>query len=377
MLDRFSKTVDLLYSAAVNDCPWGTALAGVEQLTGSAGAVVHIVPKSESGTLKTLLGESADGLFIADHVAEWTRDYAPLCPRLAAATRWPDAPYYVDHMLLSEREMDRDPVYSWYGAHGLRYFIFSRLCHTDDVEIVWSLQRRREQGHAQASDIELFELLKPHLARSLALAEQLGTLRSDERFSSAMLEALPQAVFALDAEGMLRFANGSGARLLAKSDGLALEAGRLQVAAHQDQQRLDSMIRSAIAPLDAPARAWTRVARPSGRLPFAVFVAPLNVADEEIAATNARVLVLVHDTGELRCAGIEMLTDLYGLTQAEARLASALSGGHSVESAAALLHMQPATARSHLKSVFRKTGVNRQQDLVRLLASLSSLSPAT
>jgi DNA-binding CsgD family transcriptional regulator len=37
--------------------------------------------------------------------------------------------------------------------------------------------------------------------------------------------------------------------------------------------------------------------------------------------------------------------------------------------------MQLATARSHLKAVFRKLGVNRQQDLVRLLTSLSSLTP--
>jgi DNA-binding CsgD family transcriptional regulator len=32
--------------------------------------------------------------------------------------------------------------------------------------------------------------------------------------------------------------------------------------------------------------------------------------------------------------------------------------------------VQVTTARSQLKSVFRKVGVNRQQDLVRLLASL-------
>ena len=71
-----------------------------------------------------------------------------------------------------------------------------------------------------------------------------------------------------------------------------------------------------------------------------------------------------------------MLASLYGLTDAEARLAGALSGGHSLESAAALLRIQPSTARAHLKAVFRKVGVNRQQDLVRLLASLSTAVPA-
>jgi DNA-binding CsgD family transcriptional regulator len=65
-----------------------------------------------------------------------------------------------------------------------------------------------------------------------------------------------------------------------------------------------------------------------------------------------------------------MLGGVYGLTEAEARLASALSAGHSIESAAANLGVQVTTARSQLKSVFRKVGVNRQQDLTRILASL-------
>jgi DNA-binding CsgD family transcriptional regulator len=68
-----------------------------------------------------------------------------------------------------------------------------------------------------------------------------------------------------------------------------------------------------------------------------------------------------------------MLTSLYNLTETEARLASGIAGGHSVESAAVSLHMRIATARSHLKSVFAKVGVNRQQDLVRLLSSLLTI----
>ena len=223
-------------------------------------------------------------------------------------------------------------------------------------------------------DVRLFDLLKPHLARAASLADQLGTLHCYQRFSSAMLEALPQAVFALDSNGIVLFANGSGARLLAQADGLTCSGGRLQAASPKEQQMLESMIRGATSSFGRAVPAWTRVARPLGRMPLAVFVAPLEVSDDELTASNARILAMVHDTAEHRCAQAEMLTGVYGLTGAEARLASALSGGHSVQSAAAALHMQPATARSHLKAVFRKTGVNRQQDLVRLLTSLSSLS---
>ena len=107
-----------------------------------------------------------------------------------------------------------------------------------------------------------------------------------------------------------------------------------------------------------------------------MFVSPLRTGDDELLSANAKVLVIVHDTAQRRGADLDMLAALFGLTDAEARLASALSAGHSLESAAAMLGIRQATARTELKSVFRKAGVSRQQDLVRLLTSLSSIGPA-
>jgi DNA-binding CsgD family transcriptional regulator len=373
VLDQFSATIEKIYAAAGDQQLWPSALAAIEELTESAGAVVHLVPKRAPPTPVTLLGTSAQGYFLPEQLAEWTRNYAPHCPRLAAANKMPGAPYIADYMLLTEREMDLNPVYDWYGSYGLRYFIGSELYETDDLQIVWSLQRRRDQGHVQSQEVELFESVKPHLARAFVLADQLGTLRSFNVFSSALLEALPQAVFALDTDRNLLFANTRGQDLLAAADGVAVDEGRLVACASTEQTRFDSMIRSATEPAGGLKSGWARISRPSGRPAYAVFVAPLNCADEELVAAQAKVLVMAYDTGERRPANVQMLTGLYGLTDAEARLASALSAGHSLESAAALLGVQPATVRSELKSVFRKVGVNRQQDLVRVLTSLSSI----
>lgn len=53
--------------------------------------------------------------------------------------------------------------------------------------------------------------------------------------------------------------------------------------------------------------------------------------------------------------------------------------GHSVESAASNLSISRETVRVHLKSVFRKINVTRQQDLLRVLLfkeNFGSLQPA-
>ncbi|HVL77284.1 MAG TPA: LuxR C-terminal-related transcriptional regulator [Noviherbaspirillum sp.] len=370
MLDKYSATVDTIYAAATGSARWEDALHAVEELTDSAGAVIGFVPKQESAAAFNLAGR-----FTSEQCATYSKQYQPICRRTRFMMDHPDLSFVCDSMLITETEMNTDPVYDWFGQHDLRYFIGGSLPETQQHRPVWSLQRSPAQGHVQRKDVHLFNLLTPHMGRALTLADQIGTLRAFQRFSSAMLEALPQAVFALDAQGRLLFANGPGGALLGCADGLTAGAGHLRTASSTEQSKLDQMIRSAIAPLDGPAGGWTRVSRPSGRLPYAVFVAPLSFADDELAAAEAKVLVMVHDTGDHRSADPDMLTSLYCLTETEARLASALSAGHSVESAAALLHIQPSTARAHLKHVFNKVGVNRQQDLVRLLTSLSALSP--
>ena len=368
MLDRFSATIQLIYAAAGGGATWSDVLVAIEDLTGSSAAVINLVPKAPQIAPKNLVGSIS-----AENVAEWERDYMAMCPRVAAGLAMPHASYICDYMILSEAEMDRNPVYDWYKRHGLRYFVGSTLADTPRYKVMWSLQRSAAQGHAQRPEIDLVELLNPHLASAASLADQLGTLSSFAKFSSAMFEASPNGLFALDGSGTILFANSRAESCLKSADGLRSVEGRLVAALASETVLLDKLIRQATQ-IDYPAGGgWTRASRLNGGPPYAIFVAPLNVRDDELLAANIKVLVIVHDTGEHRKADSAMLAGVYGLTDAEARLASALSGGHSIESAAADLGVQVTTARSQLKSVFRKVGVNRQQDLVRLLTSLRAL----
>lgn len=367
MLERFSATIQLIYAAAGGDATWSDALTAIGDLTQSSAAVINLVPKSPAIPPKTLVAGIAP-----DDVDEWERDFMALCPRTAAGLAMPNAAYVCDYMILSEAEMARDPVYDWYQRHDLSYFVGSTLADTPQYKVMWSLQRSQAQGHAQRREIDLVELLKPHLARALNLADQLGTLGALARFSCALFEASPNGIVALDARGRIIFANSRAQIFLQAADGLCTMDGRLSAALPSDAAALDELIANAGRVELPQGGGWSRVSRVNGAPPYALFVTPLILEDGELLHADIKVLVIVHDTGEHRKVDAGMLTEIYGLTEAEARLARALSAGHSIESAAAGLGVRANTARSQLKSVFRKTGVNRQQDLVRLLASLSA-----
>ena len=61
---------------------------------------------------------------------------------------------------------------------------------------------------------------------------------------------------------------------------------------------------------------------------------------------------------------------LWGLTAAEARVASLLAGGRSLHEISDLLEIGINTVRTHLQRIFMKTDTSRQGDLVRLLNRL-------
>jgi DNA-binding CsgD family transcriptional regulator len=63
----------------------------------------------------------------------------------------------------------------------------------------------------------------------------------------------------------------------------------------------------------------------------------------------------------------ELLRKLFGLTRMEASLAMLLAEGFTLDEAAEKMDVRRNTARTHLRSIFCKTGVTRQTMLVRLL----------
>jgi pimeloyl-ACP methyl ester carboxylesterase/DNA-binding CsgD family transcriptional regulator len=65
-----------------------------------------------------------------------------------------------------------------------------------------------------------------------------------------------------------------------------------------------------------------------------------------------------------------------GLTAAEGRLTAKLKQGLALNDAAAELGISAHTARTQLKSIFAKTGVRRQSELVGMLTELASIAPA-
>jgi DNA-binding CsgD family transcriptional regulator len=113
-----------------------------------------------------------------------------------------------------------------------------------------------------------------------------------------------------------------------------------------------------IRPLGSPPSAGAPVSQPC-------------FAPEPDAGSGELVLVLLKDPGEVAFPQPRLLAALHGLTPTEARVASLLSGGLSPEQIRDCLQVSRETVKSHLRSLYAKTGTHRQSALVaRLLSGL-------
>lgn len=201
--------------------------------------------------------------------------------------------------------------------------------------------------------------------RATNLDADLGRLATQE-----ILDYFATAVFFLSAERRVVGLNVEAERIMKLGDALSVDhEGKLR-AAGPDAVSLARKIGSAcVGQLGAsPSAAGVLQMRRDEGSAYGVVVCSLRASRDAASARSVQpvVAVLVSDP-DCRVQSTVVLRTLYGLTDAEARLACAIASGRTPNEAASALGITVNTARWTLKQVFAKTGTRRQVELARLV----------
>jgi DNA-binding CsgD family transcriptional regulator len=370
-LHQLSTSIESLYSAAYSPDHWPAALRAVEEFTQSDAAVLSFVPVRREGP-----GKAIGGSFSIDECREFARDYMRICRRIAFGHDHPEVDYTYDALIMSEEEMDADPVYGWWAKRGLRYHMGAALPGMDGYRSNIGLQRERSRGHVGDADIKSFALVAPHIRRAMQLAHSLGSIRAGWQSSLAVLHTVPQGLIIVNRSGRASFVNAAAEEILRTGDALHLKDGYLTAKRQSDAHRLGRALQDALSlatgETTAPGK-WVGINRPTTSLPYSIYIAPLHSETPLIEDEGAGAMIVIHDLTRKAKVDDQILTNLFGLTSKEARVASEIGSGTDLKSAAEGLQITPATARVHLGSIYRKLSIGRQQDLVGIVHSLTPL----
>jgi DNA-binding CsgD family transcriptional regulator len=214
------------------------------------------------------------------------------------------------------------------------------------------------------------QLLAPHLTRAVQIQNQLSDLGSVGDVTMSVLERMQAALIIIDDKGKVISLSTTAERILSAADGLKLENGNVVAYNAIDDARLQSTIGAALAAqadLRRPPGDALRISKISGFLsPYEVLVTPAFGKPAALGLRRPAAYLFVRDPSQRQDAPIARLRSLYGLSGAESRLFRELLNGHQLDFAADRLGITKGTARTVLKTIFRKTGVNRQSDLIGL-----------
>ena len=372
-LDTFDRILASLHDAMLDDAHWAATSLLIDQACGVKGNAL-VVGKGRS---------QEDGqIFLArfcyrgeryEDREQWYFDlYYPWDERVPRVAQLPDSRLVHITDLYTARELKTSPAYNEaLPRGGFQHGLNARLDGADGSSIVWTLADSTEPDGWGSAQTRMIERLLPHIRQyvqvrqALASAEALGTSLAE------LLDNTRLGIIHLDRRGRILEANSRARRLLRKGDGLFDPDGFLRARLPADNARLERLLGRALPVFGdrVPGSGSMTVRRPPGRPRLAVHITPVGARQADFGRQRVAALVLVVDPASRPRVDAGLVAEALGLTPSESQVAALLAAGSSVRDIATATGRQENAVYKHLKQMYRKLGISRQADLVRLVLS--------
>lgn len=359
---RSESIVDDLYAGTMDPSRWERAMLRIVKSLGSSGAALFAFNPARGIVLRDE-GYGFEGLEekSARH-RQWLESSPD--PRFRPSLQQPVLKPMVEELFMPMKEWRRSAIYNeLMRPIDCAYCLCTWLHKGAHRMVALSIQASTRRGPFDAADQRLLQPLLPHISRALEIKDrlELRELRGDTL--AAGLNRAPFGLIVLNARGKLIEANATAEHVL-----------RSEPAIFRDRDGLLRLQGNA----DSELRKWVLAGRPPDnnrdglihvqrhpRQPLSILVAPLPEAVPSWTGTNPRWILLLFDPERASELSLPLIAADLGISDREAQVAALLATGMDLQRAALRMGISRETARTHLKSIFSKTGLHSQAELVR------------
>jgi DNA-binding CsgD family transcriptional regulator/PAS domain-containing protein len=355
-----------LYDAAIEPATRRRALSMLAQMLDAASAFYLVWDKDNEALVEGV----AAGALGAEFVTQYRGRWGTLDPRRRFLERAQAESIFVSHYDLADAAVeDGGFERAFLAEHGIAHSLGANLTAIGrDYRQVF-VERAAGRPPFSAAEVIEFRRLVRHMANAERLARAIDVRAVDWELPRRILDNMSVGALIADQNGQIRFANAAAEEILADNDGLMRRDNRIQAARSFETNSLSAALRDVAASgLTAQRDGALLIARPSGKPPYAVVVMPLATSNGE--AKLSRALIFVSDLTHRNNALAPRLSQLFGLSKAEARVAAGIAEGRRLTEIAQEFDVRMPTVRTQLRAVLKKVGANRQADLVRIVLAL-------
>ena len=360
---QVDQIVGDLYAGTLDDIAWNRAIRSIVDLARGASATLFGI-NPLSATIFRAESHGFDKERLREYCATWFEKEIRFQPALALSI---DEPIF-DAKLMPIRTWQRSEIYNDFLAKLDRpWFLCFWLHKALDKFSILAIHGSLLRGPLDERDAEAVKPLIPHLRRALEIKDRLDASRIQVESLTRSLGSVNFGVVVLDSKARVLEANAPAVELMSKGCGVARNPdGTLWLRGPAGSELERWIVHG--SPVASNPDGLLHVPQLLGR-PISILVAPLPTSTESWITGNPKWLLLFFDPSRRIAVSTDVIARDLNISNREARVAALLAEGHSVEQAAMHLKISINTTRTHLKSVFSKTGMSSQAELIRLIVS--------
>ena len=357
------ELVGLIFDAAVDPAAWPDTLNKLADATGAHVAALGSYDAKTNAVVN--IGPRQDPEYMRVYQEYW----ASRSPFRQVWQPNPPLGVITPELFRPRDEYTRTEFFQdWVVPQQIEAAIATNTLLDDGVSTLLRLYRPWRVGDFGQDETELFAALIPYIERAVQLQHRLATLEMQRASSAAVFDRLRDGVIIVDSNFGIMFTNRSAEELLAEGDGLILDHDGIAAGTPGDTAALRGLIAGRTNGNGLPgAGGRCTLGRRDGRAPLSVLAVPIRGEVAWIVPRRPAAVLFVTDPDRDGRASTESLRQRFGLTRAEAAFLGEIVKGDGLQAAADRLGVSLATARTHLRHVFEKTGTQRQAELVGLM----------
>jgi DNA-binding CsgD family transcriptional regulator len=369
--EELTQLIGEIYDAALNPSLWPGVLEKSTRFVGGSGAALFSKDATaKSGNLYYDFG--TDPYYTKLYFEKYVRLDPITTGHLVADIEQPVA----TADLMSYDEFLETRFYrEWAQPQGLVDFVSAVLDKSATSIAMFGVFRHERQGLVDETTRYRMKLIVPHIRRAVLIGKLFNLKQAEAATVFDTLDSLSAGIILVDGSGHIVHINAAAKAILRANDFLRSVGGQLVASnAAVDQSLRDAFAAASNGDDEIGVKGIALPLIAQGGDKYVAHVLPLTSGArrrEGVAYTAAAALFI--RKAELEgLPAPEIIAKTYNLTPTELRVLLAIVEVGGVPEVAAALGVAVTTIKTHLSRLFEKTGVNRQADLVKLVAGFSS-----
>jgi len=361
--ENLARVIEELYAGTLDSAAWDRAILGIADMVRASGTyLLAFSPKS--GALLRYENHRLDPQLMVDYQKHWTyedirREYFLGYPICVPVT---------ERMLPMDNRWHRTAILNEFLAPAdVPHFMPAWLVKTPEKAVTLSFQGTRKRGPFEAQDIEIYRRILPHVSRALEIRDRLERAQINSATVPAALEAIRFGVIVLDSTGKVLESNHIAQAILrATGQGIRRKADGTLWLREPAGTQLGGWISTGMPPPQS-IDGLLHVSRENAP-PLSILVTPLPKVQAFWISPAPRWLLLIFDPDMRALADAPLIAKDLGISAREAELSALLLAGENLQAIARRFGVSQHTVRTQLKSIYNKTGIRSQSELVRRIA---------